>query len=57
MEKIKKGTKVKCPLFGEGWAKVEYVNPSTGRVEIRYPRDKYVIEVDATRLLILTEKV
>jgi hypothetical protein len=51
MKKIKKGTKVRCPLVGEGWATVEYVNLHTGRVEIRYPRSKYCVEVDAGALM------
>jgi hypothetical protein len=51
MKAIKKGMKVRCPLAGEGRAKVTYVNPSTGRVEIRYPESGYVIEVDAKELI------
>jgi hypothetical protein len=51
MKTIKKGMKVRYPFMGEGWARVEYVNLHTGRVEIKYPGSGYVVEVDATKLI------
>ncbi|MDR0573032.1 MAG: hypothetical protein LBG96_03200 [Tannerella sp.] len=45
--KIKKGMRVRCPKLGGGWATVSYVSPSTGRVEIKYPGNGYVIEVES----------
>jgi hypothetical protein len=48
---IKKGTLVKYPLLGNDWAKVTYVDPRTGQVDIKYPKTKYVVSVDIDYLV------
>jgi hypothetical protein len=54
MKKIKKGTKVFWRWdMDAGVAKVERMNPYTGRVDIRYPRTKYFVEVDVNDLMFL----
>lgn len=37
--KIKKGTKVICPIYGNDVATVDYINPD-GTVELRYKGSK-----------------
>jgi hypothetical protein len=55
-QKIKRGMKVRCPKLGDDWATVNYVSPSTGRVEIKYPGAGYVIEVKEEELTMTVEE-
>ncbi len=40
MKKIKKGARVICSLYGNQEAKVDYYNPTTGDVDLRYKGSK-----------------